>query len=209
MSQALERSILEAVAKGELSPEAALEQLEPARNEALVLPTQERLVPRPRIRLTVNGDRLEIVGREDVDLVEDEGPIRCRVDSEHDPVNAFCESRSDGVVYVNSRADLELWANGADTTISGLEGSLRGVINCGNLEISGRLRADSRLEANAGDVHLWLAEDSDVTVVVRAACEVHADTGFAKVGRGRYRLGSGRVAFEIDGNMGDVHLHAI
>lgn len=217
------REVLEAVRRGDITPEAALDMLEeddpadekPAEaSEAIaVAPAAPApgaaagvAVP-PPIWATINaGGDIEVVAGEVADI-EVDGPGHCQVSRLPDSIRAVCDLGDDGVVFVNAASELHLALNGADGRIRGVRGPLHAVCNVGDVHVDAELReGESSLHCNAGDVVVRLAASSDVRVVLKAAAVWSAAPGFRKAGRGQWVLGEGRATLTIDGHIGEVRL---
>lgn len=220
MTGAEDRELLEAVARGEISPEEAtdlLEGLRAGRQAPPELPPadddlrRDQHLPLPRVTLTVNGTQgIDIRGSDEIERVSLEGPGRCvGLDDSFGAGESrtLCEVGTGAVVLVPRPVDLDLRVNGGYALITGMAGAISAVLNVGHLLLGLSPDADSQIIANCGKVDLVLTPTSDVSIVVKAPTQITvADPRILAVGRGRYRLGEGRVDLEIDGNMGLVTL---
>lgn len=217
------REVLEAVRRGDITPEAALDMLEEdepadekpaATSEAIAVApappppgAAAGVVVPPPIWATINaGDDIEVVAGEVADI-EVDGPGRCDVSRLSDSIRAVCNLGDDSVVLVNREAELHLTLNGADGRIAGVRGPLHALCNVGDLVVDAELRdGESTLQCNAGNVVVRLSESSDVRVVLKAPTSWTAAPGFRKVGHGQWVLGEGRATLTIDGHIGEVRL---
>ena len=220
MTGAEDRELLEAVARGEISPEEAVDRLAGLSEDRGLPPgppsgddqlRNDQHLPLPRLTLTVNGTQgIDIRGSDEIDRVSLEGPGHCvGVDDSFVPGDrrTLCEVGTGALVLVPRPVDLDLRVNGGYASCTGLAGKLSAVLNVGHLLMAVSLVADSQIIANCGRVDLVLPPTSDVSIVVKAPTQVTvADPRILNVGRGRYRLGEGHIDLEIDGNMGAVSL---
>jgi hypothetical protein len=210
------RAILELLAAGEITPEEAEAQLgpdgpmgaedgEPAREASWSAGRRGAV----RVWATLNGGGTIEVEGDDVDSPRVEGPARVRTSQSAGGYRVEGMVGDDAVLIVPDDADLRLQLNGASARLAGLRGCIDATMNVGDVELTWE-PADgaSRLQLNAGNLHVRFGPRADVAVTVHAPTSVHADDSFVKQGRGVWLLGDGRAQLEIDGNLGAILLEA-
>jgi hypothetical protein len=148
---------------------------------------------------------LEVVGDEAATEVRVEGPHSCALNVNDSVTNVSGLVGDDGLLVVPANADLDIEVNSGEARLVGLRGVLRTRLNVGDAVVECALtRGHSTIDANAGDLRIVLAPESDVRVAVRCAADVRVDPGLHKVGRGEWTLGEGTARLEITGHLGSV-----
>lgn len=222
-----QRSVLERLAGGELSPDEAEQHLmaladtegggrvpEPGdHHQATVeLPTVlHKTDEHTVVRATLNAAGLvEIAGDDAADAVRLEGPHDCTVSCNEEVTEVTGQVGDDTLLVVPSAAHLDVEVNAADATVSGLRGTLRGRFNVGHVTVAGAFtHGRSHIEANAGDLVVILEPGSDVRVAIRGVAAVDVDGQLRKVGRGEYTLGEGTALLELAGHLGEIKIRAL
>lgn len=165
---------------------------------------------RTQVSAELRGELIEIVCEPGTDVPAVDGPATADVGGDAG-LGFTLRARlgSDAAVMLPSAIDLDLAANGADFSLTGIDGTVSAELNVGNVLIDG-LFVDglSRIKANAGDVQVRLQPGSDVEVISQSPATVHAD-GLEHTGRGRWTLGDGTAKFEIAGHLGSITVVAV
>ncbi len=162
----------------------------------------------PAIRVSLSGGGVtEVEGDPAARGVRLIGPHAAVIDDSGPDIVVVGDVGTEGLLVVPAAADLDLEINSAGAEVRGLQGTLHGVFNVGDLYVDGEFtRGESVIDANAGTVYVTLAPTSDVVVVVRAACSIDAGDGLEHTGRGEWTLGGGTASLEISGNLGTIVL---
>ncbi|MFD2083469.1 hypothetical protein SAMN05421678_10117 [Actinopolymorpha cephalotaxi] len=148
---------------------------------------------------------IEVAGDREADDVWFEGPYRGSIERDGGNVHVEGQVGDDTLLVVPANAQLHLELNGGDALVRGLRGSFHGEFNVGDVRLEAELtEGDSHIDANAGNVTVVLAPDSDVRVVVECPAEYDMDQRLNKTGRGEYVLGEGTAQLHIDGNLAEV-----
>jgi hypothetical protein len=222
-----QRSVLERLAGGELSPDEAEQHLmaladtegagrvpeSTDHHQATVeLPTVPHTTDEHNVvRATLNAAGLvEIAGDDAADAVRLEGPHGCTVSRNEEVTEVTGQVGDDTLLVVPSAAHLDLEVNAADATVSGLRGTLRGRFNVGHVTVAGAFtHGRSHIEANAGDLVVILEPGSDVRVAIRGGAAVDVDGQLRKVGRGEYTLSEGTALLDLAGHLGEIKIRAL
>lgn len=228
MSESQARSILEAVAAGDISPSEASELLdavsEDDRTEQTtpIEPGSERTIAfegsvgtpmtaahRAEVVAALHGGPITVSCESDTAVPYADGPASVKIEGDADAgYTVQGDLGDDSAILLPTAIDLRLEANGDDFELTGIDGTLTAQLNVGDIRIEGRFsEGESRIEANAGDIHLRLRPGSDVEVISRAPARIHAE-GLEHTGRGRWTLGGGTAKIEIAGNLGSIMITA-